>query len=214
MVYDLDYVLGEVKKASTTLLNRGFKPLFMFITFKLRLPLPPCEDFLYYVTCFTMISSEEELEKAIMVYADMFRSESVIDFGLRENYQWRLPDRLLKSLDEVFQEVNKAREEFENRIRQKLPKEVRDKPIIPSHGPITITLVFQEDNLTFGIDLIEDYYRIEVETIEALLKYLKTTSRILGYMLETSALEEEPEVKDYRIEDGFVHVELKHELED
>ena len=215
MVYDLNHVLKEMKKRASLLFSKDFTPLFMIVTFKLRLPLPPCEDFIYYVSCFTMIKNEEEIDKAIEVYSEVFEAELVIDFKLIKDYFWQPPQKLIESLDELLEKIDEAGREFEEKIRRKLPEEIRGTPIAPSEGPITITVIFQDNNLTFGINLTEDYHRIEKETIKALLKHLRPTSKILGYTLEVSNLmKREPEINSYHIENGFIHIELKHNEEE
>jgi len=85
-------------------------------------------------------------------------------------------------------------------------------PITPTEGPVTVTMIFKDNNLTFGIDITEDYHRIEREILEYLKESLRPTARILGYTIEPhEAMEREPEIKSYYIEDGHLIVEIKIE---
>ncbi|MHC1627805.1 MAG: hypothetical protein ACXQTI_03115 [Candidatus Nezhaarchaeales archaeon] len=85
------------------------------------------------------------------------------------------------------------------------------KDAMPIRVTATITITFQNNNLTFGINLTEDYHHIEKETIKNYLQHLRPTSTILGYTLEISDLiKKEPEINSYYIENGFIHIELKH----
>ncbi len=109
-----------------------------------------------------------------------------------------------------MKELDRLGEEYEKRVAEKLPENLRKMPITPSDGPVTVTMIFEDNNLTFGIDINEDYYRIDREILEYLKDSLKPTSKILGYTVEPQELMlKEPEIENYYIENDHVIVELK-----
>ena len=89
-----------------------------------------------------------------------------------------------KNIDKVMKELDRLGEEYEKRVAEKLPENLKKMPITPSDGPVTVTMIFEDNNLTFGIDINEDYYRIDREILEYLKDSLKPTSKILGYTVE------------------------------
>jgi len=210
MVYDLNHTLNEIKKRAEKLFKKGYKEQFIVLIFKIRSP--TLIEYLYYVSCYTQISSIEEIDKAIEVYKEAFRGEKLVDFKLRTDYKWKPPKTLLKTIDEVMKELDKLGKEYERKIAEKLPEKLRKMPITPTEGPVTVTIIFKDNNQTFGIDITEDYYRIDREILEYLTDSLKPTSKILGYTIEPHQLMlKKPEIESYYIEDRHVIVQLKHE---
>ncbi|RLE61416.1 MAG: hypothetical protein DRJ32_01290 [Thermoprotei archaeon] len=210
LIYDLDYALNEIKKRSEILFKKNYKEQFIVLTFKIRSPSPL--KYIYYVTCYTQITSPAELDKAIQVFKEVFRGEKLVHFRIRIDYKWKETRINLKSIDEVIRKLNELGEEYERKIAEKLPEELKHMPITPTEGPVTVTMIFKDNNLTFGIDITEDYHRIEREILEYLKESLRSTARILGYTIEPhEAMEREPEIKSYYIEDGHLIVEIKIE---
>jgi len=212
MVYDLNYTLNEIKKRAEKLFKKGYKEQFIVLVFKIRSP--TLIEYLYYISCYTQTYSIKEIDKAIEVYKEAFRGEKLVDFKLRTDYKWKPPKTPLKTIDEVMKELDKLGKEYERKIAEKLPEKLRKMPITPEEGPVTITIIFKDKNQTFGIDITEDYYRIDREILEYLTDSLPPTSKILGYNVEPQELMlKEPEIEDYYIEEGHLIVELKHEID-
>jgi len=83
-------------------------------------------------------------------------------------------------------------------------------PITPSDGPVSVFIMFKDNDLKFGIEISEDYYRIEREILEYLVDSLRPTSKTLGYSVKPRELMlKEPEIENYYIENDHVIVELK-----
>ena len=126
MVYDLEHILKEMRKRAQILFEKGYKPLFMVLVFKIRSP--TILEYPYYVACFTEITNIEETDKAIEVYREVFRGEKLVDFELKINYKWKPPKATLKNIDEVMKKLNELGEEFEKKIAEKLPEKLKKCP--------------------------------------------------------------------------------------
>ena len=212
MVYDLKHTLSELKKRSIKLLEKGHKKLFIVMVFKIRSP--TLTEYPYYVACFTQANNMKEVEKALKVYEEIFRGEKLVDFEIKVNHQWENPKPTLKNIDEVMKKIEEIGKEFEEKIAKKLPEKLRKKPITPLDAPISVYIIFKENKQTFGIEVTEDYYRIDREILEYLTDSLPPTSKIQGYQVEPHELMlKEPEIEDYYIEEGHVIVELKTEFD-
>ncbi len=95
MVYNLNHTLNEIRKRAEKLFEKGYKEQFIILIFKIRSPTPI--GYLYYVSCYTQVTSLEKIDKAIEVYQEVFRGEKLVDFGLRTDYKWEPPKIMLKT---------------------------------------------------------------------------------------------------------------------